>query len=415
MRCKLFMSTLVGVAMDWFISLPDGHVTSFAQLSQLFREQYIANRAPSPNSYDFFDVKRYQGETLKEFVNLFGAQVVKVATKDETMMVHAFRKGICPGPFSESLIKNRPKTFAEIRRRAVAHIAAEGEVNEKCACVVSTRPRAPARAQSMRVHEAATGKKSQGRKQPYESRKPQAKGRAMENKPVRHSFVVELKDLIAVPNIAERLKIPAKTDKVLGPQKDAWCEFHQAFCHSICSCLALGHQLDELVKSGFLNDYLAKSQGAGTPTTSGEDQGHEMLVHGEIHTISGGFSGGGCIASQRKRYTRSVMSVEARVEDDVLDVDLVFTKAGLRDVIPHDNDPVVISVVTTRRKVHRVLVDQGSSTDVMFWSTFNKLQLYPDQLRPYTGCLYGFAGDQVEVRRYLKLRTTFTDGSASRT
>jgi len=29
-RCKLFMSTLVEVAMDWFISLPDGHVTSFA-------------------------------------------------------------------------------------------------------------------------------------------------------------------------------------------------------------------------------------------------------------------------------------------------------------------------------------------------------------------------------------------------
>jgi len=37
-RCKLFMSTLVGIAMDWFISLPDSHVTSFAQLSQLFRE-----------------------------------------------------------------------------------------------------------------------------------------------------------------------------------------------------------------------------------------------------------------------------------------------------------------------------------------------------------------------------------------
>jgi len=73
----------------------------------------------------------------------------------------------------------------------------------------------------MRVHEAATGKKSQGRKQPYESRNPQAKGRARENKPVRHSFMVELKDLIVVPNIAERLKILAKTNKVLGPHKDA--------------------------------------------------------------------------------------------------------------------------------------------------------------------------------------------------
>jgi len=59
-RCKLFMSTLVGTTMDWFISLPDGHVTSFAQLSKLFREQYIANRAPPPISYDLFDVRQYQ-------------------------------------------------------------------------------------------------------------------------------------------------------------------------------------------------------------------------------------------------------------------------------------------------------------------------------------------------------------------
>ena len=56
-RCKLFMSTLVRVAMEWFISLPDGHVTSFVQLSQLFREQYITNRAPPPVSYDLFDVR----------------------------------------------------------------------------------------------------------------------------------------------------------------------------------------------------------------------------------------------------------------------------------------------------------------------------------------------------------------------
>jgi len=87
------------------------------------------------------------------------------------------------------------------------------------------------------------------------------------------------------------------------------------------------------------------------------------------------------------------MLVEAQAVDVVLDVDLTFMKADLRDVIPHDNDLVVISIVTAGRKVHRVLVDQGSSADIMFWSTFNKLQLSPDQLRPYTGCLYGFAGD----------------------
>jgi len=51
----------------------------------------------------------------------------------------------------------------------------------------------------------------------------------------------------------------------------------------------------------------------------------------------------------------------------------------------------------------------------MFWPTFTKLQLPLDQLRPYGGCLYGFAGDQVEVRGYIELRTTFIDEAASRT
>jgi len=98
-----------------------------------------------------------------------------------------------------------------------------------------------------------------------------------------------------------------------------------------------------------------------------------MPIHGEVHTISGGFSGGGPIASQRKRYVRAVNSVAEGGSDDQWESNLVFTRAELWDVVPHDNDPIVISVVTAGRNVHRVLVDQGSSVDVMFWSTFNKL------------------------------------------
>jgi len=113
---------------------------------------------------------------------------------------------------------------------------------------------------------------------------------------------------------------------------------------------------------------------------------------------------------------KSLPKIDRRLGlDQSPEPNLFFTKAYLQDVVPHDNDPMVILVVTTGRRVHRVLVDQGSSTIVMFWSTFNKLQLSPDQLRPYNDCLYGFTGDQVEVRRHIKLRTTFTDGTASRT
>ena len=178
--------------------------------------------------------------------------------------------------------------------------------------------------------------------------------------------MVEPKDLIIVPNIADRLRPPVKFDKILGPQKESWCEFHEAFGHHINNCLALGYQLDELVKKGFLKDYLAGSTMTPDTATPEEGQAHEVPTHQEVHTISGGFSGGGPTASQRKKYVRSVNLVAEEFPDDPWESDLVFTRANLWDVVPHDNDPVVISVVTAGRKVHRVLVDQGSSANVMF-------------------------------------------------
>ena len=85
--------------------------------------------------------------------------------------------------------------------------------------------------------------------------------------------MVELKDLIVVPNIADRLRPPVKSDKVLGPHKESWCEFHEAFGHHINNCLALGYQLDELIKNGFLKDYLVEKQtgqSSGLQPASGE-------------------------------------------------------------------------------------------------------------------------------------------------
>jgi len=36
MHCKLFMGTFSSTALDWFINLPDGHITTFDQFCTLF-------------------------------------------------------------------------------------------------------------------------------------------------------------------------------------------------------------------------------------------------------------------------------------------------------------------------------------------------------------------------------------------
>jgi len=269
--CNVFMSTLSGTALDWFVSLPTGHTTTFQQFSKMFVEQYIVNKAPPLVSYDLFDVRQYQGESLKDFLNRFEAQIVRFPGKDEEMVVHAFKKGVLLGPFSESLIRSHPATFAEIRRRAVAHIAAKSEVFEKRGNVAPAKPRAQTRAQPQRVMEGVAGKRDQRMRHPYDPKRSKGKGpgRPREtNCPPRYEFVMGLADLIAIPNIASRLKVHEKTtEKVLGPKPDAWCEFHKSFGHSINSCLALGYQLAELVKCGFLKDYLLEKQ-AGQSTDS---------------------------------------------------------------------------------------------------------------------------------------------------
>jgi len=250
--CKLLMSTLAGVALEWFVSLPDGHITTFDQFATLFREQYLVNKATTRLSYDVFDIKQYQRESMKDYLNIFRVQVVRLKLTDEAMTVHAFVKGMLPGPFSESLLMFYPKTFTEIRRRALAHIAAGDRVTEKRGLVGPIPPRVVGRLQPMRVHKSTTEKKGAGK--PY--KQSQAGTRTRRDPHPKHNFRVELKELIAILNIAARLKVPAKTDRKMGPNKNAWCEFHQAHDHYIRNCLALAHQLDEIVKSRFLKDYL---------------------------------------------------------------------------------------------------------------------------------------------------------------
>ena len=153
------------------MSLPTGHITNFQQFSKLFVEQYIVNKAPSRVSYDLFDIRQYQGESLRDYLNRFGAQMVRSPAKDEEMLVNAFKKGVLPGPFCEALIRVHPAMFAEVRRLAVAHIADESEVAEKRESVAPARPRAQTRIQPQRVLETMAAKKDQRTRYPYDPKK----------------------------------------------------------------------------------------------------------------------------------------------------------------------------------------------------------------------------------------------------
>ena len=61
---------------------------------------------------------------------------------------------------------------------------------------------------------------------------------------------------------------------------------------------------------------------------------------------------------------------------------------------PHD-DPLVIRVVVADKTIHRVLVDNGSSTDNIFSSDFDKMGIRREKLEPVSTYLRGFSGERV--------------------
>ncbi|RDX88460.1 hypothetical protein CR513_29946, partial [Mucuna pruriens] len=72
---------------------------------------------------------------------------------------------------------------------------------------------------------------------------------------------------------------------------------------------------------------------------------------------------------------------------------------------------MVIPMVATEYKTERVLIDQGSFANILYWSTYQKLELPPSKLNECLGILYGFAGEQVPIKGVIELETMFGENS----
>ncbi|RDY13815.1 hypothetical protein CR513_01209, partial [Mucuna pruriens] len=76
---------------------------------------------------------------------------------------------------------------------------------------------------------------------------------------------------------------------------------------------------------------------------------------------------------------------------------------------------MVISVVVAEYKVERVLIDQGSSTNILYWSIYKKLGLKLTDMEPYVGKLYGFAGEHIQIKGLVELNAIFGERGYTRT
>ena len=127
-----------------------------------------------------------------------------------------------------------------------------------------------------------------------------------------------------------------------------------------------------------------------------------------------GFAGGGESSLARKAHLRSFKSGEALVVQAVsklpwLDTAITFSDADLGGYQhPHD-DQLVVRVVVANKTVHRVLIDNGSSADIIFTSAFDKMGIGKEKMEPVNAHLRGFSGEKVLPLRSVQLVLTLGD------
>nr|KYP72760.1 hypothetical protein KK1_005361 [Cajanus cajan] len=396
-RCKLFMGTLKKAALDWFSGLPDRSITDFDVFSRMFMAQFAANKKKPPITSDLFDLKQQREESLKDFLQRFNEVALRIASLDERMAVIAFQKGLRSGAFDIALERANCQMMSEVRAFALSHIKTEenqiikraAENHETGGSNKEGNKHLRPRSDWSKRRDRYNVKEGNYRQADHGGRSRAEWTRSNEEEKFT-PLIVPRRQILHDVNSASLFRFPAATERQLGPFKTDWCEFHRTHGHSTENCFVLGRQIERLIKEGHLKKFIAGKQ----------EEGPSDRRRGPT-------------SAARKRYSRSVLSVSGWVGPTRSPI--TFSDADFEGVSPHEDDPIVVSTIVMGYNVKRVLVDQGSSTDIMFWEAFIGMRIPTDRLMPYVGTLVGFAGDQVTARGYADLETTFGQGDHMKT
>ena len=88
------------------------------------------------------------------------------------------------------------------------------------------------------------------------------------------------------------------------------------------------------------------------------------------------------------------------------DRDILFSEEDARGVKqPHD-DPLVIMLMIKGFNTRRILIDNRSSVDIIYLSTFQQLKVDPERLWPFESSLVSFSGDKVYPKGIVTLTVT---------
>ncbi|XP_074351663.1 uncharacterized protein LOC141690791 [Apium graveolens] len=169
------------------------------------------------------------------------------------------------------------------------------------------------------------------------------------------------------------------------------CDYHETFGHKTENCLSLKYFIEDQVKKGNMNKYLVRDS-----NKRGEAQKRGKNV---VNVVLGGSHS----PPRSPDFGEEVLSIQS-----LPDLVISFSSKDYEGVNPHHNAALVVTLDIFDNEVRRILIDSGSSVNILFKHTVDRMQLgsvHSNECREDP--LYGFGHNLVPIQGTLYLPVIF--------
>ncbi|XP_019172919.1 PREDICTED: uncharacterized protein LOC109168362 [Ipomoea nil] len=353
--CRAFLPTLKGPAQRWLVSQPPGSIHSFEELADRFMSHYAANIKPQKDLTHLGDIRQDEGESLKAYLARWQKEIQSIEEVEDQTALTFFIESLRSGQLYRDLRDNRPATYAEAVQMANKRANTEQAMKNK---------------RQREVGGSASGKRTR-----VETRERRS-------------------DAVRRPEVRRPYDRPIVTPIDRFQSDQSANKGHRPLTNG-----SEGRPVEEV------RDPSPTQQTAEAST--GFRRGRSPMAQKPVINMIVGGPEGGDSANTRKAWARQlyVGTVYGREESSkkTCREPIVFTDKDLpAGETPH-RDTLVIAMDINGVVVRRILVDTGSSVNVLYLETFTKMGLTREQLRPVNTPLAGFTGDSVEAEGSITL------------
>ncbi|KAG7530646.1 Retrotransposon gag domain [Arabidopsis thaliana x Arabidopsis arenosa] len=352
--CKLFWENLCGQALIWFTQLEPGSINNFDELSAVFLKQYSILMDKSVSDADLWNLTQGPNESLRTFITKFKGVLSKLPRISQQSALSALRKGLWhDSRFKEDLILHKPDTIQDALFRANNWMEVE---DEKESFAKRNKQAKPAVTFPTKKFE------------PRENQGPKKFG----SQPLNNT-------------VGKQFQGKGRSNTWIRDES-LYCDIHKVTGHLTKDCSVLKKHLAELWASGdlskfkiedFVKEYheakdTHKDQNLKRPRQSNEEEPRSSK--GKINVILGGSKLCRDTISAIKKHRRNVLlKANLGEEIDFQGASISFDEEETRHLEkPHD-DALVITLDVANFEVSRILIDTGSSVDLIFLGTLERM------------------------------------------